>query len=73
LKDDPFIEQIKERLRINDVNDEFEFKDGLLYLKGLLYIPPEPTRLKILQMRHDLPTARYFGFNKMMELLSQDF
>jgi hypothetical protein len=31
LKDDPFVEKIKERLYINEVNDKFEFKDGLLY------------------------------------------
>jgi hypothetical protein len=73
LKDDPFIEQIKERLRINDINDEYEFNDGLLYFKGLLYILPGPIRLKIIQMRHDLPTVGHFGFNKTMELLSRDF
>jgi hypothetical protein len=50
-------------------NDEFEFKDGLFYFKGLLYIPLGPTRLKIIQMRHDLPTVGHFGFNKTMELI----
>jgi hypothetical protein len=39
LKDDPFSEQIRERLYINDFSDEFEFKNGLLYFKGLLYVP----------------------------------
>jgi hypothetical protein len=73
LQDDPFVENIKKRLRANAVNDEFEFKDGLLYFKGLLYIPPGPIRLKIIQMRHNLPTAGHFGFNKTMELISQDF
>jgi hypothetical protein len=43
LKDDPFVEQIRKRLRINDVIDEFEFKDGLLNFKGFLYVPPGPT------------------------------
>ena len=42
LQDDPFVENIRKRLRANEVNDEFEFKDGLLYLKGLLYIPLRP-------------------------------
>jgi hypothetical protein len=73
LQDDPFVENIRKRLRTNEVNDEFEFKDGLLYFKGFLYIPPGPTRLKIIQMRHDLPTVGHFGFNKTMELISQDF
>jgi hypothetical protein len=73
LKSDPFIEKIRERFRINEVNDEFEFKDGLLYFKGLLYIPLGPTQLKIIQMSYNLPAAGHFGFNKTMELISQDF
>jgi hypothetical protein len=39
LQDDPFVENIRKSLRANEVNDEFEFNDGLLYFKGLLYIP----------------------------------
>jgi hypothetical protein len=42
LTDDPFVINIRECLRINEVNDEFEFKDGLIYYKGLLYILSEP-------------------------------
>jgi hypothetical protein len=73
LQDNPFVENIRKRLRINEVNDEFEFKDGLLYFKGLLYVSPGPIRLKIIQMRHNLSAAGYFGFNKTMELILQDF
>jgi hypothetical protein len=40
LQGDPFVENIKKRLHINEVNDNFEFNDGLLYFKGLLYVPP---------------------------------
>jgi hypothetical protein len=43
LKGDLFVEKIRERLRINEVTDEVEFKDGLLYFKELLYIPPGPS------------------------------
>jgi hypothetical protein len=57
LQNDPFVENIRKRLRANEVNNEFKFMDGLLYFKGLLYIPPRPTQLKIIQMRHDLPVA----------------
>jgi hypothetical protein len=71
LKNDPLVEKIKEFLRINEVNDEFEFKDGLLYFKGLLYVFLRPTQLKIIQMRHNLFAVGHFGFNKTMELLSQ--
>jgi hypothetical protein len=47
--------------------------DGFLYYQGLLYIPDGPCRLQVLQSRHDFPTARHFGFNKTMELISRDF
>jgi hypothetical protein len=70
LKSDPFVGNIKKRSRTNEVNDDFEFKDGLVYFKGLLYIPPGPIRLKIIQMHHDLPTDGHFGFNKTIELIS---
>jgi hypothetical protein len=73
LQDDPFVENIKKRLRANAVNDEFEFKNGLLYFKGLLYVPPGPTRLKIIQMCHYLPAVGHFSFNKTMELILQKF
>jgi hypothetical protein len=42
LHDDPFVENIKKRSRINEINGNFEFKDGLLYFKGLLYLSPGP-------------------------------
>jgi hypothetical protein len=72
FQDHPFVANIRERLRINDINDESEFKDGLLYFKKLLYIPLGPTRLKIIQMYHDFLVAGHFGFNKTMELISRE-
>jgi hypothetical protein len=71
--DDPFVENIKKHSRINEVNDDFKFRDGLLYFKGLLNILPGPIRLKIIQMCQDLPVVEQFGFNKTMELISRDF
>ena len=73
LQDDPSIETIRKQLRTNEVNDEFEFKDGLLYFKGHLYIPPGPTQLKIIQILHNVFAVGHFGFNKTMELISRDF
>jgi hypothetical protein len=57
LKDDLFVEQFKERLCINDVSDEFEFKDEIYYFKGLLYVLLGLIQFKIIQMDHDLPSA----------------
>jgi hypothetical protein len=51
----------------------FEFKDGLLYREGLLYVPEGPARLKVLQARHDTPAAGHFGTNKTIELVSRDY
>jgi hypothetical protein len=53
--------------------NNFQFKNGLLYYKDLLYVPSGPLRLQVLQARHYLPSVSHFGFNKTMELISRDF
>ena len=55
---------------LQDDIGRFQFKDGLLYYEGLLYIPKGPTRFQILEARHDFPAAGHFGFNKTIELAS---
>ena len=72
FQNDPFVANIREHLYINDINDESEFKDGLLYFKELLYILLGPTRLKIIQIHYDLLVAVFLGFNKTMELISRE-
>ena len=57
----------------DDTDPRFQFRDGLLYYEGLLYVPKGPCRLRVLQSRHDFPSAGHFGFNKTMELISRDF
>ncbi len=59
--------------RSHDANPRFQFQDGLLYYQGLLYVPKGPCRLQVLQSQHDSPSARHFGYNKTMELISRDF
>jgi hypothetical protein len=44
-----------------------------LYFEEQLYIPKGPVQLRVLQSRHDFPTAGHFGFNKTLELISPDF
>ena len=58
--------------RRND-DDKFKVERGLLYFEERLYIPKGPTRLRVLQSRHDFPAAGHFGFNKTLELISRDF
>lgn len=57
----------------DDTDPRFQFQDGLLYYQGLLYVPEGPCRLRVLQSRHDFPSAGHFGYNKTMELISRDF
>jgi hypothetical protein len=64
---------IRKCLRLNEVNDELKFNDGLFYFKGLLYISLGFIQLEIIQMRHNLFAVGHFGFNKTMELISRDF
>jgi hypothetical protein len=59
--------------RSHDVDPRFQFQDELLYYQGLFYVPKGPCRLRVLQSRHDSPSAGHFGYNKTMELISKDF
>ena len=63
----------RSRETIRDDDPSFQFRDGLLYYQGLLYVPEGPCRLRVLQSRHDFPSAGHFGYNKTMELISRDF
>jgi hypothetical protein len=45
-----------------------ELQDGLLYHKGLLWVP-ENARNAILYTKHNSPVAGYFGQDKMIELI----
>ena len=55
-------------------DDELEFKDGLIFVNGLLFVPDaNDLRLQILQDRHDAPTAGHFGTAKTFELVSRDY
>jgi hypothetical protein len=53
--------------------NKFKVEGDLLYFEERLYIPQGPTRLRVLQSRHDFPAAGHFGFNKTLELISRDF
>ena len=64
---------LKNKRDLLDIDEDFEFQDGLLYYKRLLYLPQGPLPLKILQARHDFLAAGYFGFNKTIELVARDY
>ena len=57
----------------DDIDLRSQFRNGLLYYEELLYVPEGLCQLRVLQSRHDFPTAGHFGYNKTMELISQDF
>jgi hypothetical protein len=49
-----------------------ELQDGLLYRKGLLWVPKN-ARNTILHTEHNSPVAGYFGQDKMIELIQRNF
>lgn len=51
---------------------DFEFKDELLFYKGLLYVPLKTLRLQIVQACHDFQSVGHFGYNKILESISRD-
>jgi hypothetical protein len=67
---DPLVLDIK---HFDNNREKFKFVDDVLYFEEHLYKPEGPTRLRVLQARHDFPVAGHFGFNKTLELISQDF
>ncbi|PRP79435.1 retrotransposable element protein [Planoprotostelium fungivorum] len=50
----------------------FRISNGLLYHKGLLYVPEE-LRTDVLITRHDSLTAGHWGVTKTIELIERDF
>ena len=60
-------------IKQRDNDDKFKVEGDLLYFKERLYKPEGPTRLRVLQSRHDFPAAGHFGYNKTLELISRDF
>lgn len=68
LKDDPFVKKImKFKPR------EFVFQDDILLRKGLIYVPSDELRLRVLRFCHDAPLAGHFGANKTIELITRNF
>jgi hypothetical protein len=49
-----------------------ELQDGLLYCKGLLWVP-ENARNAILYTEYNSPVAGHFGQDKMIELIQYNF
>ena len=68
---DPLVLDIKRHFDNN--SEKFKFVNDLLYFEKHLYILEGSKRLWILQTCHDFLAVGHFGFNKMLELISQDF
>lgn len=55
-----FANNVRRQLELGETKD-FEFKDDLLYFKGL-YVPPIVVRLEVLQARNVFSSAKHFGY-----------
>lgn len=51
---------------------QLEFKNNLLYFEGCLCILEGEACLHIFQARHDFLVNAYFGYTKILELISRD-
>jgi hypothetical protein len=47
LGQDPLVKNVQRQMK-EDKGEDFQFKDGLLFFQGLLYVPPRLARLKVL-------------------------
>ena len=52
---------------------QFNYHDGLLFFKELLYVPDGSCRLRVLQNCHDTYTVGPFGSAKTLDLVQQSF
>lgn len=53
---------------------EWEEKEGIVYYKGRVYVPPDPQlRKDVVAQCHDAPTARHPGKHRTLELVSRQF
>ncbi|KAH7440877.1 hypothetical protein KP509_03G015000 [Ceratopteris richardii] len=58
--------------KVQEVN-ELQEKEGFIFYKNLLYVPPGKPMIQVLKQRHDNLEARHLGVNKTIELISRDF
>ena len=75
---DRFTSRVFDSLRsgkpVPDDLRNFAITGGLLYFKGLIYIPRDKSvQQQILQLHHDHPLAGHFGEDKTFNLLSRTF
>ena len=52
---------------------QFEYHDGLLFFKKLVYVPDCSCRLQIVQNCHDAHTTGHFGSTKTLDLVQRSF
>ena len=74
LKTDPLaIKILSEISTANITAGEWQSFHGLLYSRGLIYVPEGQCRLDVLSARHDAAEAGHFGFRKTLELVRREF
>ena len=74
LKTDKLVSKLAEQTRSspNETN-EYTKEDGLILRKGLVYVPDNASRLKVLYSRHDNLLAGHFGVKKTTELVKRNY
>ena len=63
------VTQKDQKVRIKEI---FKIKEGLLYRKGMFWIPENSTQAVLLS-EHDTKVAGHMGQNKTIELISRNF
>lgn len=82
LEDDPFISTNSDYLlnpdfdrppEVDKLLKHYTMVDGLVFYRGLIYIPKNSIKLSIMKSHHDSPTSGHFGHAKTFELISRDY
>ena len=76
---DKFAQEIRGNLnnsskgKVQNIHNQFMFRDGFLFRYNLLYVPEGPCRFRIVKECHDDALAGHFGVAKTLELISRSY
>ena len=66
------VKEVNDKRESNELPDEYDFHNGLLYKDNRLFVPPGDCQLEVLTMKHDGLVAGHFGIRKTLELLKRE-
>ena len=61
------------QFRDGKLNDDWSYKEQILYYNDLIVLPTEKLQLFVFKQRHCSPVAGHYGISKTIELITRDY